>query len=187
MFTSYLMIINYWVVVLGHEVSPAINVLVDFSAYIQCPYIMSNLLTSMYQLFKMSLKGLSVNCGEINLFTETAITPQFQTSHTHSLTSTENFFPKVKRKGCMSMSGSLWKQLGLAWCWECRRVHHLAEAPCSTEEQSMKSTFKARIPSVPDPNFPPGAPQSLQSTNFYRKTLTSFPGTHNQMAHHKLV
>lgn len=50
------------------------------------------------------------------------------------------------------MSGSLWKQLGLAWCWECRRVHHLAEAPCSREEQSMKSTFRARIPSVPDPN-----------------------------------
>ena len=29
----------------------------------------------------------------------------------------------------MLMSGSLQKQLGLAWCWKCRWFHQLAGAP----------------------------------------------------------
>ena len=36
------------------------------------------------------------------------------------LTSTESFFPKAKSNGCMLRSGSLRKQLGLAWCWKCQ-------------------------------------------------------------------
>lgn len=45
------------------------------------------------------------------------------------LTSTERIFPKAKKKGCMLMSGSLRKQLGLAWCWKCKWFHQLAGAP----------------------------------------------------------
>lgn len=45
------------------------------------------------------------------------------------LTSTERIFPKAKKKGCMLMSGSLRKQLGLAWCWKCMWFHQLAGAP----------------------------------------------------------
>lgn len=33
------------------------------------------------------------------------------------LTSTERIFPKAKKKGCILMSGSLWKQLGFTWSW----------------------------------------------------------------------
>lgn len=72
---------------------------------------------------------------------------------TQTLTSTENFFPKVNKKGCISISGSFWKQLGLAWCLECRRVHHLADAPCFSEEQSVKSTMLSEIDSLQFPSF----------------------------------
>lgn len=74
-------------------------------------------------------------------------------THTHTLTSTENFFPKVNKKGCISISGSFWKQLGLAWCRECRRVHHLADAPCFSEEQSMKSTMLSEPDCLQFPSF----------------------------------
>lgn len=39
----------------------------------------------------------------------------------------------------MFTSGSLWKMLGLAWCWKWRWFHQLAEAPCqgrNSDEQS---------------------------------------------------
>lgn len=45
------------------------------------------------------------------------------------LTSTERIFPRAKKNGCMLMSGSLRKQLGLAWCWKCKWFHQLAGAP----------------------------------------------------------
>lgn len=48
---------------------------------------------------------------------------------TPRLTSTERIFPKAKKRGCMLMSGSLRKQLGLAWCWKCMWFHQLAGAP----------------------------------------------------------
>lgn len=95
----------------------------------------------------------------------------------HTLTSTENFFPKVNRKGCISISGSFWKQLGLAWCRECRRVHHLADAPCFSEEQSMKSIMLSEPDSLQFPYFAQCwtryPPQSLQNTYFYRKAIKS--------------
>ena len=97
--------------------------------------------------------------------------------HTHTLTSTENFFPKVNKKGCISISGSFWKQLGLAWCRECRRVHHLADAPCFSEEQSVKSTTLSELESLQFPSFAQCwthyPPQSLQNTRFYRKAIKS--------------
>lgn len=99
-----------------------------------------------------------------------------QHTHPHPLTSTDNFFPKVNRKGCISISGSFWKQLGLAWCWECRRVHHLADAPCFSEEQSMKSTTvskpgSAQFPSSPWMlNTPSSSTESLEHA-FTRKAI----------------
>lgn len=53
-----------------------------------------------------------------------------------------------------------------------------------------KALSESEFTLLPDPNPSPSAahaPQSLQNTRFYMKTLRSFPGTHNQMAHHKLV
>lgn len=47
------------------------------------------------------------------------------------LTSTESVFPRLKRRGCILRSGSLRKQLGLAWCWLCRWFHQLAGNPCT--------------------------------------------------------
>lgn len=32
--------------------------------------------------------------------------------------------------GAKVTSGSLWKMLGLAWCWKCRKFHQWAEKPC---------------------------------------------------------
>lgn len=122
-----------------------------------------------YQQFKQFLMNVTktVTCSERlketenNIFLQTMTTPQLQIffiqcafgwffpapgtwlhahAHTDILTSTENFFPKVNKKGCMSMSGSFRKQLGLEWCRECKRVHHLADAPCLCEEQSMIAT-----------------------------------------------
>lgn len=144
---------------------------------------MSNLFATTCQLFKKSLKELNVNCELLTKAEESrhkmkAISFQSLSSHpsfrslwhsflltrvffpspgtrvhTHTLTSTDNFFPKVNRKGCISISGSFWKQLGLAWCWECRRVHHLADAPCFSEEQSMKSTMHSEPAFRPFPSF----------------------------------
>lgn len=78
--------------------------------------------------------------------------------YTQTLTSTENFFPKVNKNGCISISGSFWKQLGLAWCRECKRVHHLADAPCLSEEQSMRTTMLSEpdsLPSLPSAEHTP--------------------------------
>lgn len=116
-------------------------------------------------------------------------------THTHTLTSTDNFFPKVNKKGCISISGSFWKQLGLAWCWECRRVHHLADAPCFSEEQSKRSTTVSKPDSFQFPSFAQCWTryplQSLHNTHFYRKVIKSKKflgsGTYKQVAHHKLV
>lgn len=94
-------------------------------------------------------------------------------AHTDILTSTENFFPKVNKKGCMSMSGSFRKQLGLEWCRECKRVHHLADAPCLCEEQSMIAT----VFSLPNSDYFPFFTQcwtlSLERTHFCRKIIKS--------------
>lgn len=56
------------------------------------------------------------------------------------LTSTESFFPNAKNKGCILRSGSLRKQLGLAWCWKCQWFHQLAGAPYrnNREEDDLK-------------------------------------------------
>lgn len=57
------------------------------------------------------------------------------------LTSTESFFPKANKRGCILRSGSLWKQFGLAWCWLCRCFHQLADPPCKKGGQSLQTVL----------------------------------------------
>lgn len=61
-----------------------------------------------------------------------------------------------RKTGARVTSGSLWKTLGLAWCWKWRKFHQRAEKPCrgGSQGEGLGSTH---VPQWP-PTSPSAAP-----------------------------
>lgn len=63
--------------------------------------------------------------------------------------------------GATVTSGSLWKMLGLAWCWKWRKFHQWAEKPCGGGGGAQRGAGPcapcARPTSAPG-HAPPAAP-----------------------------
>lgn len=55
--------------------------------------------------------------------------PEAQTSESTSFPHTSTDDSPRRKTGATVTSGSLWKMLGLAWCWKWRKFHQWAEKP----------------------------------------------------------